>query len=120
MGIFFWPLMTYRYYLEIKLVIFHTVFYILFHVFIIFWPSCFQLKTIMYCQRTAMHTLHALPLRYDCNDFDEPYNFLMMMMWFYVTHSPFSRGLDSAQLLIGTFAGAVSIFGPDALPVIHQ
>ena len=43
-----------------------------------------------------------------------------MMIWFYVTHSLFSRGQDGAQLLVGTFAGAVSIFGPDALPVVHQ
>ena len=37
----------------------------------------------------------------------------VMMMWFYITHSPY-------PIVNWDFAGAVSIFGPDALPVIHQ
>ena len=42
------------------------------------------------------------------------------LMWFYVTHSPFSRGLGRCPIVDWDFAGAVSIFGPDALPVVNQ
>ena len=42
------------------------------------------------------------------------------MMWFYITHSPFFMVLGWCLIVSWDFAGAVSIFGPDALPVIHQ
>ena len=45
---------------------------------------------------------------------------VMMMMWFYVTHSPFFTGLGRCPIVSWDFAGAVSIFAPDALPVAHQ
>ena len=47
-------------------------------------------------------------------------NQVMMMMSFYIiTHSPLSWA--RAVLIVSwDFAGAVSIFGPDALPVVHQ
>ena len=41
------------------------------------------------------------------------------MMWFYVT-LPVFTGLGRCPIVSWDFAGAVSIFGPDALPVVHQ
>ena len=38
---------------------------------------------------------------------------------FYATH-PIFMGLGQCPIVNWDFAGAVSIFGPDALPVIHQ
>ena len=43
-----------------------------------------------------------------------------MMMWFYVIHSPIFTGLGWCLIVSWDFAGAVSIYGPDALPVVHQ
>ena len=44
----------------------------------------------------------------------------ILMIWFYIIHSLFLWGWDGARLLVETFAGAVSILGLDALPVIYQ
>ena len=44
---------------------------------------------------------------------------MMIMMWFYVTHPAF-MGLGWCPIVSWDFAGAVSIFGPDALSVIRQ
>ena len=41
------------------------------------------------------------------------------MMWFYIT-LPIFMGLGRCPIVSWDFAGAVSIFGPDALPVVHQ
>ena len=47
------------------------------------------------------------------------HKFLTMMMWFYITHTIFMR-LGQCPIISLDFAGAMSIFGPDILPVIHQ
>ena len=46
--------------------------------------------------------------------------FSIEIMWFYVAHSPFFTGLGRCPIVNWDFAGAVSIFGLDALPVVHQ
>ena len=60
------------------------------------------------------------------NPFSEFYIFailvmmmMMMMIWFYVTYSIFT-GLGQCLIINWDFAGTVSIFGPDTLPVTHQ
>ena len=42
------------------------------------------------------------------------------MMWFLRHALPVFTGLGRCPIVSWDFAGAVSIFGPDALPVVHQ